>query len=86
MCVTWTVHYRCGCASPRRAPSGGCDGKCRGENIRYDESRDVQSDERCNEHAYVSPPTSSDTSVSDAAMGTPDKAAGGAEGKASAGS
>jgi hypothetical protein len=69
MCVTWTIHYACGCGLAAKAPSNGCDGNCTGNNIRYDDGRDIVLSEDCPEHIAArqldTPPTSSDSSASE---------------------
>lgn len=69
MCITWTIHYACGCDGSGRERRSGCDGNCTGENIIYDESRDTTSPDECAEHIAArqlpTPSTSSDSSASD---------------------
>jgi hypothetical protein len=69
MCVTWTVHYACGCDEGAKEASNGCDGNCTGSNVTYDESRDVVETEDCFEHKAArqlqTPSTSSDGSASE---------------------
>ena len=69
MCVTWTIHYACGCDVAARERSNDCGGNCAGENIRYDESRDTELSDECPEHRAArqlqTPPTSSDSSASE---------------------
>jgi hypothetical protein len=63
MCVIWTVYYACNCNEAAKI-SSGCDGNCTKQNIRYDNSRDVELSENCSQYIAVrqfqTPPTSSD--------------------------
>jgi hypothetical protein len=52
----------------------GCDGNCTGNNIQYDESQDEKRGGPCLEHQYISPPTSSDDSVSETSTESPQSA------------
>ena len=66
MCVAFTKYFRCGCTEPNKAEGpDGCGGRCTGDNIRYDGTRDHTVDGTCKEHVYLTPPSSSDSSVSD---------------------
>lgn len=67
MCVTWTEYFTCGCADGRRDRSNNCDGTCTGDAIVYSEAKDVVRNEPCFKHQYLTPPSSSDESVSDGA-------------------
>jgi hypothetical protein len=69
MCVTWTTHYACGHDEAAKAPSNGCDGKCTGANITYDDNLDTSPQEDCSTciaaRQLQTPPTSSDSSASE---------------------
>ena len=47
----------------QRCRTNGCDGAC--ANAPYDETLDFNSGEKCEAHAYATPPTSSEGSASD---------------------
>jgi hypothetical protein len=69
MCVTWTEHYACGCDEAVKEESNGCGGGCTGNNISYDDSRDVTLTQDCPAcvaaRSLKTPPTSSDSSASE---------------------
>jgi hypothetical protein len=69
MCVTYTIRYACGDEDSVKDAANGCDGKCTGDNIRYDESLDENSTENCLIHTHSMSPakthSSSDSEVSD---------------------
>lgn len=70
MCVVFTIHFACGCDQQGKAASNGCSGNCSGDNVRYDENLDRDANMKCEEHQYVSPPTSSEESASDTSAET----------------
>lgn len=69
MCVTWTIHFPCDHNESEKGASNGCDGKCPGDKITYDERRDIIMLEDCKEckekkekKSLLSPPPTDDES------------------------
>jgi hypothetical protein len=76
MCVTYTKRFACSDTESVTTASNGCDGNCKGDNIRYDESLDIESPDNCPIHIHSMSParthsTTSDSSVSDHAPEDP---------------
>jgi len=66
--LTWTIHYACGDDEAAKA-SNGCDRKCTGANITYDDTLDTSPQEDYSTciaaRQLQTPPTSSDSSASE---------------------